>query len=332
MATRGRQRPGEFELIERYFRPLATDAGAFDLSDDAALYNQRPDEDLVISTDMLAEGVHFLPDDAPDVIARRALRVNLSDLAAKGATPFGYFLSLALPGDWTEAFLKKFAQGLKSDQSRFGITLLGGDTIKASRGLTISVTAIGRVPKGRMILRSGARPGEAIFVSGTIGDAALGLRLRRGKIDPAVAGRGTGHLLERQRAPQARVALIPVLRRHATSSIDVSDGLVGDFGHICTASGVSGQIDGFAVPLSRPAQKLLAADRRLLQVILNGGDDYEILATVAEPSATLFMREAEAAGVTVTRIGRVVAGDGPPMVLDATGTPITMRLGSHTHF
>jgi thiamine-monophosphate kinase len=327
-----KRRPGEFELIERYFRPLATDPGAFDLTDDATLYRPRPDENLVITTDMVAENVHFLADDPPDAIARKALRVNLSDLAAKGATPFGYLLSMALPSDWTEGFLKKVAQGLKGDQDRFGITLLGGDTIKASRGLTISITAIGRIPKGRMILRSGARPGEAIFVSGTIGDAALGLRMRRGKIDEADIGRGGRYLLERQRTPEPRVALIPALRRHATSAIDVSDGLVGDFGHICVASGVTGQIDDFAVPLSPPAKKLLAANRRLLPTILNGGDDYEILATVADTSASLFMSEAAAVGVPVTRIGRVIDGSGPPVVVSASGDPVSLRIASHAHF
>ncbi len=329
MATRRVRRPGEFELIERYFRPLAGERGAFGLTDDAALYRQRPNDDLVLTSDMVAEGVHFFPDDPPDSVARKALRVNLSDLAAKGAVPFGYLLSLALPGDWTEAWIRKFVVGLTTDQARYEVALLGGDTIRAPDGITISIAAIGRVPKGRMIMRSGARPGDAIFVSGTIGDAALGLKLRQNRL---ATPKGAKYLLDRYLHPQPRLPLVPVLRRHATSAMDVSDGLVGDLAHICEVSGVGAEIESLRVPLSTAARRSLVDDYSLLSTVLNGGDDYEILATVAASAAGGFTRAARAVGVPVTRIGRIVAGKGPPVVKDATGQPIRIGAASHTHF
>ena len=326
---RARKRPGEFALIDTYFRPLANDRGAFGLTDDAALYRQQPGDDLVLTTDMIAAGVHFLSEDAPESIARKALRVNLSDLAAKGAEPFGYLLSLALPANWTEAWVRRFTAGLAADQRRYGVTLLGGDTTRAAGGLSIAVTAIGRIPKGDMVLRSGAKPGDVIFVSGTIGDGALGLRIRRGQL---ARGRGAKHLLDRYLHPQPRVTLAPVLRHHATSAIDVSDGLVGDLAHICDASGAGAEIEADRVPLSPAARAVLRSDRSVLSVILNGGDDYEILAAVPESAAVAFAQEAEAAGVLVTRIGRMTEGKGPPVVRDASGKVIRLTAKSHTHF
>ena len=330
MVARGRKKPGEFELIERYFRPLATDPGAFGLTDDAALYRQRPGDDLVLTTDMIAGGIHFFADDPPDAIAKKALRVNLSDLAAKGAVPFGYLVSLALPKGWDEGWVARFAKGLKADQARYDVTCLGGDTIRASGGVTVSVTAIGRIPKGRMVGRGGARPGDVIFVSGTIGDAALGLALHLGKID--VAPREAKHLRDRYLHPRPRMALAPVLRRHATSAMDVSDGLIGDLAHICEVSGVGAEIESALVPLSAAARTLLAANRALIKPILTGGDDYEILATVAGPAALRFASDAREAGVPVARIGRVVAGEAPPVVRDAAGRAIRLARTGHKHF
>jgi thiamine-monophosphate kinase len=325
-----RARPGEFELIERYFRPLATDPGAFGLTDDAAIYRQRPGDDLVVTADMVVEGVHFLPGDPPDAIGRKALRVNLSDLAAKGAEPFGYVLSLGLPDDWTESWVRGFARGLGGDQERYGVTLLGGDTTRSANGFAIAITALGRVPKGRVVLRSGAKPGNAIFVSGTIGDAALGLRIRRGEL--SAPARGAKRLLDRYLDPQPRVALAPALRNHATAAIDISDGLVGDLAHICDVSGVGAVIGAHDVPLSPAAAALLRADPSLLSVMLNGGDDYEIAATVPARAVDAFSRQAESAGVPVVRIGTVMAGKGPPVVRDVGGRPISLTTRSHTHF
>jgi thiamine-monophosphate kinase len=329
MAARRVRRPGEFELIEKYFRPLAGERGAFGLTDDAALYRQRPNDDLVLTADMIAEGVHFFPDDPPGSVARKALRVNLSDLAAKGAVPFGYLMSLALPADWTVEWIRKFVAGLKADQAHYDVTLLGGDTIKSPDGIAISITAIGRVPKGRMIMRSGARPGDVVFVSGTVGDAALGLRLRQNRL---AVSKGAKYLLDRFLHPQPRMELVPILRRHATSALDVSDGLVGDLAHICEVSGVGAEVESLRVPLSAPARHAVVADFSLLSTVLNGGDDYEILATVAASAAGGFTRAARAAGVPVTRIGRIVAGEGPPVVKDATGRAVPIVEASHAHF
>jgi thiamine-monophosphate kinase len=328
VARPGKRRPGEFELIDRYFRPLAHDPGAFALKDDAAVYRPRPDEDVVATADMLVAGVHFLPDDPPESIARKALRVNLSDLAAKGAEPFGYFLSLALPQNWTERWVRAFSKGLAADQSTYSVSLLGGDTTRADRGLTIAVTALGRVPTGGTILRSGAKAGDAIFVTGTIGDAALALKIKPG-MATATARR---HFRERYLHPRPRTALVPVLRRHATAAIDVSDGLIGDLAHICETSSVGAEVNAHDVPLSPAAAGVLKARPRLLSLILNGGDDYEILATVPESSGPAFADEAEDAGVPVSRIGRIVPGSAPPVVRNALGKPIRLTTASHTHF
>ncbi len=323
------KRPGEFALIERYFRPLARDRGAFALADDAALYRQRPGDDLVLTTDTIAAGVHFFADDPPGAIARKALRVNLSDLAAKGAEPVGYLLSLALPDTWTERWIAAFAKGLGADQRRYGISLLGGDTTRAAGGLTVSITALGRVPKGAMVRRAGAKEGHAVFVSGTVGDAALGLRIRHNEL---AVTRGAKHLLARYLLPEPRLALAPVLRHHATAALDVSDGLVADLAHICDVSRVSAEIDAPAVPLSPAARAALAADPAALATVLSGGDDYEILATVRPARAALFAAEAKAAGVSVTRIGTIMAGARPPVVLDGAGRAISLARAGHTHF
>jgi thiamine-monophosphate kinase len=332
MARGEGERLGEFGLIARYFRPLASDPGALALTDDTALVRPKPGEELVVTTDLLAEGVHFFGEDDPACIARKALRVNLSDLAAKGAEPVGYLLAIALPKDWTEAWVRRFAKGLKGDQDLFGISLLGGDTSRASGGLTIVITALGRVPKGKMIRRKGARPGDLVFVSGTIGDAALGLRLRLGSIDGAPAGRAVKHLLDRYLHPQPRAQLASVVRRFATSALDVSDGLVGDLDHICEASGVGATIDSAAVPLSRPATALVATDPSALTTVLTGGDDYEILATVPPRAADAYVAAAAAAGVPVTRIGLVTKGEGPPTVIGADGKPLPLTSRSWDHF
>jgi thiamine-monophosphate kinase len=332
MTPRGAKRPGEFALIARYFQPLAKNSpGALALVDDAACYRPRPGFELVLTLDTIAANVHFAVDDPPASIARKALRVNLSDLAAKGAKPVGYLLSLALPGDWTERWVEQFAEGLARDQRTYGLALLGGDTTRSSGGLTITITAIGELPAGEMVLRSGARPGDAIFVSGTIGDAALGLALRRGDLE-APEEKLAAHLEERYLHPRPRVTLAPVLRRHANSAMDISDGLVGDLAHICEASGVGAEVEVPCVPLSPAARSLVAGNDAALKVALTGGDDYEILATVFPGKADEFVREAVAAGVRTTRIGSIVKGGGGPLVLDERRAPITFAGSGYTHF
>jgi len=322
-------RPGEFTLIDRYFRPLATHPGALGLADDAALLRPEPGEEWVVTNDMLVESIHFLDDD-PASLAAKALRVNLSDLAAKGARPAGYFLALGLTDRCDEAWVAGFAKGLADDQARYGAVLLGGDTVRTGDRITLSITAMGRLPAGTMVHRHGARPGDILVVTGTLGDAALGVRLRLGIIGDG--GLPHAHLLDRYLHPQPRVTLAPAIRRHATAAMDVSDGLVGDFAHICAASGVTGEISSPLVPMSAEAAAFIRRDPALLQVILGGGDDYEILATVPPDRLAAFTAEAAEAGAPVTAIGRVLAGSGRPVVRLADGTPMAIEKPSWTHF
>ena len=326
------QRPGEFELIERYLRPLASGQGSFGLADDVAIMPPRPGEDLVLKVDTIAEGVHFFPNDPAEQIAAKALRVNLSDLAAKGAVPRGYLLALSLRADWTEDWVAAFALGLAEDQKTYGLTLLGGDTTRAAGGTTISISAFGVLPMGTIVRRAGARVGDAIFVSGTIGDAALGLRVRTGEISGGAAGTEVDYLFRRYALPEPRTALAPILRRHASASIDISDGLLGDLGHVCNASSVSGVIETTAVPLSSAARKIVDSDPATLRWVLTGGDDYEVLATIPPMAADAFSRDAASAGIQVTRIGAVTAGHGDPVALDRAGASITFPQPSYDHF
>src|SRR5262249_46994678 len=228
---------GEDSLIARYFKPLATDAGALGLSDDAAVLKARG-EDLVVTTDAIVEGVHFLADDPPDTIARKALRVNLSDLAAKGASPAGFVLTLALRGA-DDGWLTAFAGGLGADAKSFECPLLGGDTVSTPGPLIVSITAFGHVPPGKMVRRNGARPGDRVLVTGTIGDAALGLDiLTGGRVARTLADDPAGRdaLVARYRVPEPRNALAGALREHASAAMDVSDGLAGDLTKLCAAS------------------------------------------------------------------------------------------------
>ena len=330
MASTKATRSGEFALIERYFRPLATAPGALGLADDAAFYRASPGEDLVLTVDTVAAGVHFSPDDPPASIGKKALRVNLSDLAAKGAKPVAYLLSLALPDNWTEKWVRDFAKGLADDQQAFGVALIGGDTTRAPGGLTISITGIGCVPSGEMVLRSGAQSGDFVFVSGTIGDAALGLEIERGNI--AAPTKAAGVLRDRYLHPQPRLLLAPVLRCFASSAMDVSDGLVGDLEHICGASGLGAQIESGSIPLSMAARSIVADKNEVFARLLTGGDDYEILATVAESQVAEFLAAARSTGIPVTRIGLMIEGKGPPIVLDADGKPLELAALGHTHF
>lgn len=328
----GKPASGEDSLIARYFRPLATDPGAFHLDDDAAALKAHGD-DIVVTTDAIVEGVHFLPDDPPDTIARKALRVNLSDLAAKGATPAGFVLTLALRGA-DESWLKPFALALGEDAAQFGCPLLGGDTVSTPGPLMISVTAFGRVPAGKMVHRSGARPGERVMVTGTIGDAALGLAvLRGGKIHAAtsdVAAREA--LVGRYRVPQPRVLLAEAVREHASAAMDVSDGLAGDLAKLCGVSGVSAAIDLASIPLSDAARDLVARGVVALEALIAGGDDYEILCTIPEERVEAFARAALAAGVAVSSIGTVVGGTSAPKFIDEQGREVVLERLSYSHF
>jgi thiamine-monophosphate kinase len=330
-----RARPsGEETLIARYFKPLATEPGAFNLVDDAAILNVAG-EDVVVTADAIVEGVHFLPQDPPDTVARKALRVNLSDLAAKGAVPAGFVLTLALRSA-DEAWLAPFARALGEDAATFGCPLLGGDTVSTPGPLMIAITAFGRVPAGSMVRRSGAKVGDRVVVTGTIGDAALGLDiLKGGPIAKALADDLGGRremLIARYRIPQPRNALARVMRGHASAAMDVSDGLAGDLAKLCAASGVSAAIDVSSVPLSATGRKLLAGGAIGIEAIVSGGDDYEILCAISEHCYESFAQQANQAGIAVTTIGTVIAGSANPRFLDAQGAELTLRRHSYSHF
>jgi thiamine-monophosphate kinase len=323
----------EDSLIARYFRPIATDPGAFNLGDDAALL-KADGNDIVVTTDAIVEGVHFLTHDPPDTIARKALRVNLSDLAAKGATPAGFVLTLALPAV-EDAWLAPFAQGLGSDAGLFDCPLLGGDTVSTGGPRMISITAFGRVPTGKMIHRSGAKPGDRVVVTGTIGDAALGLDILKGGAAAGVLAKdpaATALLVGRYRVPQPRNALARAVRDHSHAAMDVSDGLAGDLAKLCAASRVSAVIDAPGIPLSAPAAALLAHGTVGMEVLVSGGDDYEILCAVPEDRFEAFAQDAVLAGVAVTSIGTIIAGAGAPKFLDAQGREIPLSRLSYSHF
>jgi thiamine-monophosphate kinase len=326
---------GEFEIIARYFAPLATDASALSLRDDAAVLRPPEGLEIVLSCDTIIEGVHFLSDDPPESIGHKALAVNLSDLAGKGARPYVYLLAVSLPAkllspDWLEAF----AAGLTDLQQRSGIALAGGDTTKTPGPLSVTITALGLVPHGHAALRHGAKRGDLLYVTGTIGDAYLGLRLLK---EPALAskwGLSKGEaefLIARYREPEPRNSIAIPLRNFATAAIDVSDGLVGDVGKLASVSHVGAVIEAPRVPLSLAARKAVAGDPSLLGALLTGGDDYEVVAAVPEASATAFEAEIASKGKTITLIGHVEERDGT-RVLGEGGRALKLGHKGFAHF
>jgi thiamine-monophosphate kinase len=322
-------RLGEFERIARFFAPLAA-PGALGLTDDVAVIDGPDGQEYVLKTDAIVEGVHFLPDDPPELVAKKLLRVNLSDLAGKGAVPIGYLLMMALPHSRDDAWLAAFAAGLGADQLAFGIGLLGGDSTATDGPVTLSATVIGRVPRGHTPRRSDAKPGDVIYVSGTLGDAALGLLAVRGKL-AALDGAHRAFLAQRYRLPEPRLTLGQRLVGVAHAMMDISDGLVADLGHICETSGVSARIEAAALPLSPATKAVLAAEPQRLSAVLGGGDDYELLLTVpGAKTATLPLLAAET-GVPLTRIGHIEAGSGVT-VLDAHGQAMPVAVAGYRHF
>jgi thiamine-monophosphate kinase len=319
--------PGEFDLIRKYFAPLAAGfSGALDLEDDAATYAVPSGYELVLTADALVEGRHYLASDPADLIARKMLRVNLSDLAAKGAKPVGYLMTTALGPDVDESWIAKFVSGLAADQQEYGIALMGGDTVATPGPTTLSVTALGLVPTGRALRRKGAKAGDRLYVSGTIGDGILGLKVLRAEL-LELGAHHRAALADRYHLPQARVALGAALLSGGTvtAAMDVSDGLVADAGHIAAASRCGLILHADRVPLSPAAQEALAEDLDLLPVLLSGGDDYEILFTAGAGFTP------PEAGVPVVEIGEVISGSGV-RVLDRDGAEIAMKVGGWQHF
>jgi thiamine-monophosphate kinase len=313
--------PDEFALIARHFRPLAG-PGALALGDDAAVTTPPAGRELVISADAMVAGVHFLPGDPADLVARKLLRTNLSDLAAMGAAPLGYLMTVSAPRETDEKWFAAFAAGLAEDQAAFGLSLLGGDTTSTPGPISLSLTILGTVAPGTALRRNTAQPGDGIWVSGSIGDGALGLLAAKGELaDPDF------YLAGRYRLPRPRLALGLRLHGIATAAMDVSDGLVQDLGHLCRASLLAAEIMAGAVPLSPQAR---ATDR--LALCLTGGDDYELLFAVPDAREAALRQAAGEAGVDVTRIGAFRAGEPRVTVLAADGTQWPIVSCGWSHF
>ncbi len=317
----------EFGRIARYLAPLAADFdGARGLLDDVAVLT--PDTvgpGLIVTADALVEAIHFLATDPPESVARKALRVNLSDLASKGAVPKVYFLTLMLPERLDEGWLASFSEGLRQDQEAFGIRLAGGDSTATSGPLAISITAMGSAPETGAPSRAGAKTGDDIYVSGTIGDGYLGLLAATGRL----VGEGAEMVLERYRLPEPRLALGRAVTGLVTASMDISDGLIADLVHLASASCVDAEIDAPAVPVSAPAVDWLAeAPDRMLD-LLTGGDDYELLFTADRSHRESLDEVSEQTGTALTRIGRIVSGSGHVRILDSAGelVPLPSQTG-----
>lgn len=325
----------EFDLIAGIFAPLAKDSGALGLRDDAAVLRPPEGHEIVVSCDAINEGVHFLKDDPADSIGHKALAVTLSDLAAKGARPYAYLLSLSLPRDTSADWLKGLAAGLLALQNEAGVALVGGDTTASHGGVSIVVTGLGLVPQGHAVLRLGAKPGDRIYVSGTIGDAHLGLRLLQ---DPSLAKnwglseKDVAFLVERYRRPSPRFDLALLMRNFAQASIDVSDGLVGDIDKLCQVSHVGATLKTGNVPFSPAAKRALASEPGLLPSLITAGDDYELVAAVPERCVAAFEAEAKAKQLRFASVGKVEPGDPQVKVLDATGESIALSHRGFSHF
>ena len=305
-----RKLPGEFDLIARYFAPLAAKApGALGLKDDAATFQPPAGMDLVFTTDALTADLHFLRSDPPDLIARKMLRQNLSDLAGKGAKPLGYLMTTALDDAVDEAWIAKFTEGLAQDQAEFDIALWGGDTTKTPGPLALTATLIGAVPAGRALRRDGARPGDRILVTGTIGDGIFGLAAHRCELaDLPEPARRT--LAQRYVLPQPRVALGRMLGEQglAHAGMDISDGLAADLGHMCAASSCGAEVAVASVPLSDAVADLVAADPSLIATAITGGDDYELLLAVPPDRVAAVLDAARQSGTSITEIGAFTTG------------------------
>ncbi|MBB6250258.1 thiamine-phosphate kinase [Nitrospirillum iridis] len=332
---------GEFDRIARYFRPLAQGfPGAMALRDDAAYVRVPPGKELVVTTDAMVAGVHFFPDDAPALVAGKLLRTNLSDLAAKGADPLAYSLVTSLPRALPEDWLAGFASGLAADQAEFGIHLLGGDSTVTDGPITLVISALGLVDSGAAVHRQGAGAGDLVFVTGTIGDATLGLALAQGRKGP-VPEEDREFLLDRFHRPRPRLGLGPVLRAGATASADVSDGLLADLGHIARESGLMAVLEAERIPLSVPARRMLAANACAITDLVTGGEDYEVVFTAPPAARPALMAAAAKAKLTVTEIGALrplaagggwTDGTGPARLVDAMGRDITPRAAGWQHF
>ncbi len=323
---------GEFDLIARYFAPLARDAaGSYELKNDAAVLPNLPGRSLVVTADSLASGVHFRPEDPPELVAKKCLRVNLSDLAAMGARPLGYLLALALPKAGDEDWVRRFSEGLAADQERYAVSLYGGDTVATSGPLLITITAFGEVPEGRALGRGSAQAGDLIYVSGSLGDAALGLKVFQGGL-PELEPESMARLQERYQLPQPRTTLGErlLVEDLARAAMDISDGLVADLGHICKASGLGAEVTAANLPLSSAAAAVLETKPELGSAVLGGGDDYELLFTLAPERAKEVAALAVELDLPLTCIGKMTQGAGVT-VFAPDGTLVEVEQAGWNH-
>ena len=327
---------GEFDLIKTYFAPLAGPEG-LELVDDAACLTPKAGFDLVLTKDTMVEGVHFPHASNPELIARRLMRVNLSDLAAKGAVPRGYLLSIAWPNSLGGAVLndqaRMFASGLKAEQDRFDFKLYGGDTVSTLGPMVVSATFIGHVPKGAMVTRSGAQPGDDVWLTGTLGQACLGLKVIED--DTAVADIDPQVKVRWQQAyycPEPRLDMMKILRTKATASADISDGLLADLGHIGRASALAMDISLESIPLRTDVRQWVSGqqDETLLQLI-TFGDDYEI-AFIAHPEdADAIRTHARSLAFPLTHIGVCRSGAGVNLLRE-NGDKVDIERPGFSHF
>jgi thiamine-monophosphate kinase len=326
--------PSEFEIIKQFFRPLAIgNKASLGLKDDVALLQLYQPSQIILTADAVVAGVHFFPQDPPGLIARKALRVNISDLAAKGAQPLGYLMTIAIPAGTSQFWLENFAAGLKIDQYEFGISLLGGDTVSTPGPLTISITAIGLLPnQARLPQRCHAQIGDIIGVSGTIGDAALGLQVLKGRIK-IDSQQNNNFLKDRYWIPRPRLNLGIELVKHGMihAMMDISDGLLGDLKHICNASSVGAEVDSTAIPLSSAALAAYQIDPDILPIILTGGDDYELLFTTSPDSWPIIERFGQKLGVPISKIGHIISGS-ELIVLDKDSKIYPIEPKGYQHF
>lgn len=326
---------GEERIVAEFLAPLAAGfPGALGLEDDCALLTPAPGTQLVLKTDPVVAGLHFFADDDPADIGWKALAVNVSDLAAKGADPVAYLMALSLPQAPTRDWMARFAQGLGDAQAAFGIALAGGDTDRTPGHLAITITVIGSVSADSMVRRATASSGHVAYVSGTLGCAALGLRLRRDPVDADRLGLDKAAreaALSRYLRPQPRLGLRHALRSHAAAAMDLSDGLIKDLGRMCRASGVGAVVHADRMPVSTGVARMLSADPARIADVVAAGDDYEVLAAVPRDRAAAFEADARAAGVAVTAVGTFEDGQGVRL-LDAAGHEIALSRAGWDHF
>jgi thiamine-monophosphate kinase len=318
----------EFQTIEKYFLPLTQGRPeAAGLKNDTASLSVPKGHELVVSSDTLVAGVHFLKNERPDFIAHKALRVNLSDLAAAGAEPYCYQLCVAFPSKPHAAWLRKFTGALLKDQKKFGLFCSGGDTTRTPGPLTIMITIFGLVPKGKAVMRVGAKPGDALVITGAVGDAFIGLQILQNKIKAQSAS-----CVQAYRMPVPRTAIHKIIRTHARAAIDISDGLLADIGHIATASGCSVEIDGEHIQFSKAAEKLIQAQKLTAEQLLSGGDDYELAVAVSPRSLPVFIKELRKAGLKPLVIGRFVKGSPGVRLYGKGGQVIQIKKMGWSHF